>query len=445
VPVDKDGRAGRPLTSFSRECAAGCEGGDFASLVLPERPEEERESLREWLRLAYERPDLDWAAVEELNPFPEVVLGGRTFEARWAPVKREGKVSRLFFVGLEPRPREAEDGAGLRAALGRAADMARLEPGLFSTFLGEATLSLDACEKGTKEEAARLLHTIAGNARSFGLSWIARSAREAEEAVAEGGDASEKVKEVRSLLAEADDIFRAVTHARDMGDLRGRSAELSVRVLLGRLDALVALLEGARALAREEEVLSILARAKDLADSARNAPVRSFYARFPGMVQDLAAGLGRRVRFELHGGELELNARFLDRLGDALVHLLRNAVEHGVEPIEERRASGKAPEGAVGLSFAREGDGVTISVSDDGRGIDARELAGKARASGIEPPQDPMELLFLPGFTRKIESPAGVGRDAEKEPIEVLGGKVSVETEPGKGTTVRLSLPEFEP
>ncbi len=444
LPVGPDGRAGPPLTLFARTVAKDCEGKDFAAAVLPGKAEGERNELREWLRLAFERPDLEWEAIEELNPFPEVVLEGKTFEARYSPVREEGEISSLLFVGFEPRPRETDEGEGLRKSLARAAEMARLDPNIFSTFLGEATLSLKGCAGAAREEAARALHTMAGNARSFGLSWVARAAREAESAVVEGGEVSGKVEELRVLLAEADDIFRVVTNARDMGDLRGRSAELSVRVLLGRLDALVTLIDGARALVREDEAEAVLSRARELADLARNVPVRSFFARFPGMVHDLAEGLGRRVRFKLEGGEIEVNARLLDRLGDALVHLLRNSVEHGVEPPGERRAHGKPEEGAVTLTFAREEGSLLLSVSDDGRGIDVRELTEKARAAGIEPPADPLELLFLPGFSRKISSPAGVGLDAVKETVETLDGKVSIETRPGRGTTVRLALPKAE-
>ena len=156
---------------------------------------------------------------------------------------------------------------------------------------------------------------------------------------------------------------------------------------------------------------------------------------------------------ELRGAELELDRAILDRLADPLVHLVRNAVDHGIETPEVRREAGKSPAGRLVIDARRERDHVRISVSDDGRGIDLESVRRRAVEAGILhadlaadlAPSDVAALVFRPGVSTATSvsevSGRGVGMDAVKATIEGLGGRVELESRPGLGTTTTLLVP----
>src|SRR2546422_6427922 len=112
-------------------------------------------------------------------------------------------------------------------------------------------------------------------------------------------------------------------------------------------------------------------------------PVWQVFDRFPRLVRDVARQLGKQVAFRVEGKEIELDRAILDELGDPLVHLLRNAVDHGIEPPAERRRAGKPPEGEIGMAAMRERSSVAISITDNGRGIDRARILAKAQAEGL--------------------------------------------------------------
>jgi two-component system, chemotaxis family, sensor kinase CheA len=185
---------------------------------------------------------------------------------------------------------------------------------------------------------------------------------------------------------------------------------------------------------------------------ARMTPVWQVFDRFPRLVRDVARQLDKQVSFRVEGKEIELDREILDELGDPLVHLLRNAVDHGIEPPAERRKRGKNPEGEIVLAAVRERSSVAISITDDGRGIDRARILEKAKregivAQGIESLSDDqlLRVLARPGFSTATEvtsvSGRGVGIDVAMTRIRALGGSVEIRTEPGKGTAFILRLP----
>ncbi|HEX5631877.1 MAG TPA: chemotaxis protein CheA, partial [Gemmatimonadales bacterium] len=185
---------------------------------------------------------------------------------------------------------------------------------------------------------------------------------------------------------------------------------------------------------------------------ARMTPVREAFDRFPRVVRDLARDLGRQVRLELEGGEIELDRAVLDELGDPLVHLVRNAVDHGIEPPAERQAAGKAAEGRLRLMASRERNSVVIRVADDGRGIDRARVLAKARAegtvdAGVAALDDDqlLRVLSRAGFStaRAVSgvSGRGVGVDVVLTRLRQLGGSVELATAAGQGTTWVLRVP----
>src|SRR5881296_3636050 len=185
---------------------------------------------------------------------------------------------------------------------------------------------------------------------------------------------------------------------------------------------------------------------------ARMTPVWQVFDRFPRLVRDLARQLGKQVAFRVEGKEIELDRAILDELGDPLMHLLRNAVDHGIEPPAERRRRGKKPEGEIVLSAVRERSSVAISVTDDGRGIDRAKILERAQRDGtVDASVDTLSddqllrVIARPGFSTADAvtnvSGRGVGIDVAATRLRALGGSIDIRSEPGKGTTFVLRLP----
>jgi two-component system, chemotaxis family, sensor kinase CheA len=185
---------------------------------------------------------------------------------------------------------------------------------------------------------------------------------------------------------------------------------------------------------------------------ARMTPVWQVFDRFPRLVRDLARELGRQVAFRVEGKEIELDRAILDELGDPLLHLLRNAVDHGIEPPAERRRRGKPPDGEIVLAAVRERASVAITIADDGRGIDRTKILERAKRDGtVDAHLDALSddqllrVLARPGFSTAEAvtsvSGRGVGIDVAVTRIRALGGTIDLRTEQGKGTTFVLRLP----
>jgi len=185
---------------------------------------------------------------------------------------------------------------------------------------------------------------------------------------------------------------------------------------------------------------------------ARMTPVWQVFDRFPRLVRDLARELGKQVTFRVEGKEIELDRAILDELGDPLLHLLRNAVDHGIEAPAERRRSGKPAEGEIVLAAVRERASVAITVSDDGRGIDRARVLERARREGVVDAHADalsddqlLRVLARPGFSTADAvtsvSGRGVGIDVAATRVRALGGSIDIRSEPGKGTAFVLRLP----
>jgi len=276
------------------------------------------------------------------------------------------------------------------------------------------------------------------------------------ERVTVGGD-EEHVSPAESVAAAAG------------GTAGGRSRH--IRVDLRRLDTLMDLIGelvtergrlnevAARWIGQDPEIdevaIQISRLSADLQNEiiqARMTPVWQVFDRFPRLVRDVARQLGKEVAFRVEGKEIELDRQILDELGDPLVHLLRNAVDHGIESPADRKRAKKNQEGEIVLSAVRERSSVAISISDDGRGIDRSRILAKAQREGIVGPHvealsddQLLRVLARPGFSTAeavtAVSGRGVGIDVAMTRIRALGGSVEIRTEPGKGTTFVLRLP----
>jgi len=185
----------------------------------------------------------------------------------------------------------------------------------------------------------------------------------------------------------------------------------------------------------------------------RTTPLLRIAEPLPRMAREVAQRMGKRVEMEIRGGELELDRSILDRLSDPLVHLVRNAVDHGIEAPDARVAAGKSETGRVLIEARREKDSIRIAVRDDGAGMDIVAVRARAVEAGLVhqdiaedlPPEQLTAFVFRPGFST-VEavseiSGRGVGMDAVRATIESLGGSVELVTEPGRGTTTTLIVP----
>ncbi|GAB3244891.1 chemotaxis protein CheW [Chitinimonas naiadis] len=184
--------------------------------------------------------------------------------------------------------------------------------------------------------------------------------------------------------------------------------------------------------------------------SIRMVPVSTVFSRFPRVVRDLAAKLGKKVELRLVGEQTELDKGFVEKLADPLTHLVRNSLDHGIESTEARRAKGKPETGMLTLCAFQQGGSVVIEVRDDGAGLNRDRILAKARDSGMSVPETMTDaevwmLIFEAGFSTAAEvtdvSGRGVGMDVVRKNIQSMGGSVEIESMAGVGSTMRIRLP----
>ena len=183
----------------------------------------------------------------------------------------------------------------------------------------------------------------------------------------------------------------------------------------------------------------------------RMLPIRFAFSRFPRLVHDLSARLNKQIELKMTGEQTELDKKVLEKIGDPLVHLVRNSIDHGIELPETRLAAGKSAVGTLFLNAYQRGGSIVIEVGDDGAGLNLERILSKARANGLVGQNDSLSdeaianLIFHPGFsTAEVTtdlSGRGVGMDVVRRNIEELGGTIELRTEAGKGSSVVISLP----
>ncbi len=200
-----------------------------------------------------------------------------------------------------------------------------------------------------------------------------------------------------------------------------------------------------------EEAERLIDELRDIVLTVRMMPIGATFARFKRLVRDLSGELHKQIELATEGAETELDKTVIDRLGDPLVHLIRNCIDHGIESPEERARSGKPASGTITLTAVHQGANVVISVIDDGAGLDTAAILRKARERGLvgedaDPSESEIfELIFLPGFStaRTVTdvSGRGVGMDVVRREVDALRGSIHVDSTPGRGTRIDLSLP----
>ena len=337
---------------------------------------------------------------------------------------------------------------------------------IFVEHVSDIEITLIDDSNGIEEEEYKKIGEILfdrGDISLSDLENILGRQKKIGEMLVESGKA--RRSEVKSALVEQEQVreLRKKRVAASVGE--GAS---SIRVASHKLDSLVNLVgELVTVQARlsqlsaqrndtdltlvSEEVERLTAELRDNAMGMRMLPIGTIFAKFKRLVRDLSTELGKEVNFATSGEETELDKTVIDKLGDPLVHLIRNSIDHGIESPDARKAAGKPAEGTIRLTAEHSGAHVLISVSDDGAGLDTEAIRSRAIEKGLISPdaamseKDLFELILTPGFStaKSISkvSGRGVGMDVVTSSIESFGGTVEIASVRGRGTTITLKLP----
>lgn len=263
------------------------------------------------------------------------------------------------------------------------------------------------------------------------------------------GDISTKEAKETTIRVDTDRLDQVLNLSGEIGLTKNRLTHLRSDILQGRNDADVL-----RDLDQSVSQLDMLVvNLQNAVMKTRMQPIGRLFKKYPRLARDLARSLGKDVELILIGEETEMDKTMIEDLNDPLVHLVRNAVDHGVETVENRVAAGKPEKSLVELAARQEGDHIVITITDDGRGMSPNVIRNKAIEKGLITSEvantldenQCLELILLPGFSTKDEissvSGRGVGMDVVKTNIQKLNGTISIQSEPGQGSIFTISLP----
>ena len=326
------------------------------------------------------------------------------------------------------------------------------------------------------DEFEALLDQLHGAGKHSGKPEAGEAAKAAAPKAAPNPEAKKPAPKVEAPVAAAhehdkDEEKHADAHAKQQAAATPKeAAETTVRVDTKRLDDIMNMVGELVLVRNRMATLELTTRNEELSKVVANLdvvtadlqaavmktrmqPIKKVFGRFPRVVRDLARSLNKEVNLELQGEETDLDKNLVEALADPLVHLVRNAVDHGIEPPEERAAVGKARVGTVVLTAEQEGDHIVLTIQDDGRGMDPQKLRRAAVAKGMMDEESAARLedsecynlIFAPGFSTKQEisdvSGRGVGMDVVKTRIGQLNGTVSIHSQLGKGSIISIQVP----
>jgi two-component system chemotaxis sensor kinase CheA len=321
---------------------------------------------------------------------------------------------------------------------------------LFSAVTGAAAPAAAMAAVGTASAGPRTSHDVSGeSAEQIIHAAVGRRAADKPGAqVPVGRRDTEKTRD-NSIRVDTTRLDQVLNLSGEIGLTKNRLNALRSDILNGRSDT-----ETLHALDQAVSQLDLLV--SDLQNAVmktRMQPVGRLFQKYPRIARDLARSLGKDVELVLVGEETEIDKTMIEDLSDPIIHLIRNAVDHGVESTEDRRAAGKPEKSQVRLEARQEGDHIILLVSDDGRGMNPERLRAKALEKGIITDEEAntmddrqsFNLVMLPGFSTKDVasdvSGRGVGMDVVKTNIQKLNGSIEIKSVLGKGSTFVISLP----
>ena len=335
---------------------------------------------------------------------------------------------------------------------------------VFAFVEHESELTIERLRDPVEEAPKRLGEILVerGDIRAEEVEEIVRGKRLLGQMLVEAGLVSHD--DVRAALAEQRQMTAAAERQHDNGD----EGPTTIRVNLGKLDSLVNLVgelvtaqarlarsaeEGDRSsiTSINEEIERHVVNLRGLAMEMRMVAIGETYARFFRLVRDLSRQLDKDVELVTEGSETELDKRIIDKLVEPLTHLIRNAIDHGIEPVQARAEAGKPSRATVRLSAEHSAGMIRIHVADDGRGLDEADILERAVENGVVSQdaslsrEEIFALVFEPGFSTAAEvtdlSGRGVGMDIVRRTVDALNGSLSVQSERSVGTTVTMNIP----
>ncbi|HSG23887.1 MAG TPA: chemotaxis protein CheA [Azonexus sp.] len=357
---------------------------------------------------------------------------------------------RIALEGESPEPLSAPVEPPRAAAIPSAAG----EPdwgALHSAVTGQTTPPATQGELITKSEtdSTPVFAQVAASPPPAAVSPAGRRATDQPSAQAAAGRRADERGRENTIRVDTSRLDQVLNLSGEIGLTKNRLTSLRVDILAGKNDS-----ETLQALDQAVSQLDLLV--SDLQNSVmktRMQPIGRLFQKYPRIARDLARQLGKDVELVLAGEETEVDKTMIEDLADPLIHLIRNAVDHGVEMPAERQASGKPVKSLVRLEARQEGDHIVLIIADDGKGMSAERIRAKAVEKGLVSEEEAnmlderqsLNLIFLPGFSTMAQVSAvsgrGVGMDVVKTNIHKLNGSIEIRSEPGKGSVFIISLP----
>lgn len=463
--------------------------------------------LVEWLRLIFEMPVLVWGNLEQIQPVREMAVRMRDelghirerhvkliFRPIMKPSAGEHGVAKIMLIVQDVSDKKkleremATQAKEYQENLHDIVEVIQLDQELFMMFINNCReqlldfepklirLQKERENEDLLNELFRIAHTIKGNANQFKLERIAREIhgleeifdklRRRERVISDEllNDLFHRLDLIRTRFKSIEEVYLRVTRGknRDIGKTcssqRQPEEASMIRVKMEDLDYLIGLVQ--KGCAHENggedlaECRNILTESFERLQAMKRIPLGRMFTRFPRMVRDIAVGQGKEVDLIIQGEDIVVDKYVFERLGDPLVHIIRNGVDHGVETSAERIGRNKPKEGRIEVYAEMTAGQLIIAVRDDGRGIDLERVVEKAVDTGLISGEDvagwdekaKIDLIFAPGFStneRLTEiSGRGVGMDVVKNVIvNELHGNIELTTEKGRGTEIRLTIP----
>ncbi|HOQ24409.1 MAG TPA: ATP-binding protein [Bacillota bacterium] len=490
-------------------------GMNLLDLLFPdENQKQDKENLASWLNLAFS-PDqiMGWSDIEALQPVTELTCTtpdgkkkhlslsfrpildkhseeGHRPEAKMMVILQDLTEKHKLQMAMEQKEQEYKDN------INQIVEIIKLDQDLFCNFINECQEHIAAFEPKLiqlqKEpdnteliaDLFRIMHTIKGNARFFKLNRIAEEAHQFEEVFSclQAGtrfltdellnELFAKLDRFNAIFKETMEIYNRIAKGKNLDTGKTRSKHRTqeecetIRIRIEDLNHIVSLIQAAEELAMDQKnnsqnnqdiygsIQNILKETQTTLETLRKVPLGKLFARFPRMVRDISLELGKKTALIIEGESIVLDKVIFERVGDPIIHVLRNAVDHGIERPEDRIAKGKPEEGTITLKAELIQSELVITVTDDGKGIDPAAIKKKALEKGLITVQqaetlsdeEAIHLIFLPGFSTNDYitrvSGRGVGMDVVKTVIEDdLHGWVDLNSRLNQGLTVTLHVP----
>lgn len=466
-------------------------------LLFPEGPSEEQKNLEAWLQMIFFNTFMSWEDLIPLQPVNEICYRQQdpSLETEiwirlcFIPIydevgTTEERPHKLMLIieditenrklsrQMEEREQEYQDN------IQQILEFIQMDQDFFREFTHECKEHLRAMEpllqallKNPSDTAVidglfRLVHTIKGNAGMFNLGKLAGEANRLETLLAAiRTDDSVSLNTLTSALNhfqnvcnEILDFYQMILRERTLDTGRTRSQHRREREYIkakaSEIQRLSDLLEqAANSVQDQEKMAEIIHEAKDALVTMQRIPISRLFQRLSRMVQDISEELGKKVNLSIENEDLAVDGESFDAIADSIIHLLRNALDHGIETPMERIGKGKPDTGTIILSVRNENEKIAVSIEDDGQGLDIDSIKESALKKGLSShdieqmsEEEIINLIFLPGFTTNQQvtkiSGRGVGMDVIQNNIEIsLGGRIKLENKKDSGLKVTLLIP----